>query len=77
MMNRDIIDQTDTRYDMILGDNFLAMFHICNHEFEWLTNNWVLKTLFEEDVYDALPPLFVTCVNCAGLYPAPRYIELL
>lgn len=72
-----MMNQTDTRYDMILGDNFLAMFQVCNHEFEWLKNDWVLKTLFKEDIYDELPPLFVTCMNCAGLYPAPRYMELL
>lgn len=76
-MNQDIVRQVDTRYDMILGDNFLAMFQMCNHEFEWLNSNFIIKTLFDEEFRDELPPLFVTCVNCAGLYPAPRYIELL
>lgn len=65
----------ETEYDRILKDNELGMFQNCEHDFEWYENSLVMA-LFT-DLYNIFPPLFINCQNCAGLYPLPRYMEML
>lgn len=67
--------ESENLYDKILRDNELGMFTNCEHEFDWFVNELVVSLYAE--IYELFPPLFITCNNCAGMYPLPRYMEMM